>query len=465
MSQCKYHPLKAARYYCRHCQIHTCDLCCDEPPATSDDVSRRCFTCSQPITDLGAAHTVEPFWRRLDKIYRYGLSTNALFVIIVCSLLTLASLFNPWLLLIPTLLMTRYSFDCLEQTALGTLKAPSITNSFSGGIVLLIQLIAIVIIAVGMISLCGYYLGQDIAALAGLLIIFMLPAIFILLAINGSLSDAIHPSNIGQLIAATGATYIIMLLFVFVMIASVGLLSSLIGESHRAIQFFAQNLVANYYTVVVFHLMGYLVFQKQEALGFYAADSDLAREPRTDFEIEQARIEVLVKEGQYQHALEIYRDLLPKHSNNLGLWEKCLKLMCQAGKPEQVKRFADQIMPRLLVRDDEFYIAKVYRDILAKAPGYQPMRSHNAIRLAQVLFNLRDYQAVAKLLNQFHKKHPDKQETYTAYDLLANALDCIPGMEARAKSYRDFLLRLEKTIRVDKNKPQPENTVSQFNQP
>lgn len=464
MSHCKYHPLMAARYYCRHCQTHTCDQCCDEQPAADEGNGRRCFICSRPVTDLGAAFTVEPFWRRLDKIYRYGFSGNAITVIIVCSLLTMASLYNPWLILIPSIVMTRYSFNCLEHTALGKLNAPPLSQSFTGGIRLLLQLIAILILAVGFIGVCGYFLGPEMAALAGLLVLFIAPAVFILLAINGTLNEAINPGNLGQLIAATGAPYIIMLLFVFVMTASVGLLNTLIGDSHQAIQFFAQNLVSNYYTVVIFHLMGYLVFQKQEALGYYAADSEFNREPRSAFEIEQARIEVLVKEGHYQPALDVYRDLLPKHRTQVALWEKCLKLICQVGEPDQVKRFADQALPLLLARDDDFYVANVYRDIVAKAPTYQPMRSQNSIRLGQILFNLGDYRAVAKLLNQFHKRHQDPKEIAIAYDLLASALERIPGLEPKAKNYRTYLSRLTQTGAIESQTPtDTSHTLASFN--
>ncbi|BFM09093.1 DUF4013 domain-containing protein [Halioxenophilus aromaticivorans] len=456
MSQCKYHPLVASRYHCQQCQSHTCDKCCDENPTGDQDVGRRCFTCGQTVTDMGSAHSAAPFWRRLDKIYRYGLSANALVVIAACSLLTVFSLYNPWLLIIPSIILTRYSFNCLEQTALGSMKAPSLTNSFSGGITLLVQLTVIILLAGGLVAVCAYYLGPNMAALAGFVVLFTLPAIFILLAINGTLGEAISPANIGQMISATGATYIIMLLFIFVMVASVGVINALIGDGHEHVQFFAQNLVANYYTVVVFHLMGYLVFQKQEALGFYASDSDFSREPRTEFEIEQARIEVLVKEGQYEHALDAYRDVLPKHPNNIALWEKCLKLMCFVGTEQQVSRFADQILPRLINKDDDFYIAKIYRDILRKAPQFRPKRSANTLRIAQVLFALGDYRAVAKLLHEFHKRHSeDNREIYAAYDLLANSLERIPGLEPKAKNYRVFLKRLEPSLADTLNKPRP----------
>ncbi|WP_317933330.1 B-box zinc finger protein [Halioxenophilus sp. WMMB6] len=463
MSHCKYHPLVPALFYCKHCQTHTCDKCCDEKPATNDDDGRRCFICNKSMTFLGAAHTVEPFWRRLDKIYRYPLSTQSLLVIAGASLLAVFGTYNLWFVLLPILLMTSYSFHCLEQTANGHLQAPNFQESFHGGFKLLLQLFVILFLAGGAISAAGRLLGAEMAFLLGLVMLFVVPAIIILLAINGNLAEAVSPTNVLRLISSSGAAYIIMLLFIFIMMASVEVLSALIGEGHRHIQFFAQNLISNYYTVVVFHLMGYLVFQKQDALGFYTADSDYTREPRSDTEIDLARIEVLVKEGYYQHALDLYRELLPKHAANLAMWEKCLRLMCRVGEAKQLARYADQFLPRLMARDDEFAVANIYREIIKSCPNYQPETPELAIRLGQIMMNLGDYRAVVAVLNNFHKQHTDKQLIRDAYMLLANALDRIPSLEHKAASYRTFLTKLDAKLKEEQLREAEHNPLARFN--
>lgn len=463
MSHCKYHPLAPATYYCRACQINTCDQCCGEHNQAGDEDSRRCFICFKPMTYLGAAHSVEPFWRRLDKIYRYGLAPQPLIAIVVCSVLSALSLYEWWLAIIPALLMTRYSFHCLDETARGKLRAPNFSESFTGGLLLIGQLFAILFVAFASLAAATQFVGPELTFLIALAELFALPAVFILLAINGTLSESLNPSNIMRLIASCGAAYIVMLLFVFVMIASVELLSAMIGEGHAFIQFTTSSIISNYYTIIVFHLMGYLVFQKQDALGFYAGDSEQTREPRSETDISLAQIEVLVKEGHYDHALDLYRELLPKNYNNLSLWQKCLRLMCIVGSKKQIARMADQILPRLLSRNDEFAVSKAYRDIKDAYPAYLPEDGELRVRLAQILFNLGDYRAVAGLLNNFHKDYQDKPLINQAYTLLANALERIPGLEEKAKSYHNYLSRLREVMEKQYQEQLKENPLAKFN--
>jgi tetratricopeptide (TPR) repeat protein len=454
--------LAPARYYCRNCQRFTCDTCTDENPATDVEQDRRCFICSSPVTFLGAAHSVEPFWRRINKIFQYGISKQALIAITVCSICSLIGLYSVWMLLLSSVLMVRYSFNCLEQTAYGNMSAPAFGDSFSGGIQLMLQLIGVVIVAVGALILIATAVGEEFLMLAIMVEVFVLPAVFILLAMNGNLSEALSPSNIGRLIKSTGAAYVIALIFIFILLSSVAIITEMIGEQHQGILFVAQNLVSNFYTVITFHLLGYLVFQKQDALGFYAEDSDVTREPRAEVDIQLAHIEVLVKEGRYQHAVEIYRELLPKHPNNLRLWERCLKLLVAVGSPQDISRFADQFLPRRLARDDEFAIAALYREIRLAAPAYQPRSPDTAVRIARVLFNLGDFREVVNLLNNFHKRHDDKPAIFDAYTLLSASLHKIPSLEHKAGSYEKFLKILETQIAQDREKELKENPLAKF---
>ena len=462
MSRCKYHPLTPARYYCRHCQTYTCDSCTDEHSSADVEQDRRCFICSGETTFLGAAYSVEPFWRRINTIFKYALAKQSLLAISVCSLLSLVGLYNVWLLILSSLLMVRYSFNCLEQTANGELSAPDFSDSFSGGIQLMLQILGLMIVGIGLLVATNLLIGPEFITLAIVIEVFILPAAFILLAMNGNLSDALSPANISRLIKATGAAYIIALLFIFILLSSVTIITEMIGEGHRGIQFFAQNLVSNFYTVVIFHLLGYLVFQKQDALGYYAANSDMTREPRTETEVQLAHIEVLVKEGRYQHALEIFRELLPKNANNIRLWEKCLKLMVATGMPEEIGRFADQFLPRRMARDDEFAIAALFREITAAAPNYRPRSPETAVRIGQIMFNLGDNKAVVSLFNNFHKHCGDKQAIFDAYTLLAASLSRIPSLEHKVDSYQTFLNKLKVEIKADHEKELKENPLAKF---
>lgn len=464
MSHCKYHPLKPASYYCRNCKLFTCESCCDENPASDDIEARRCFNCGQPLTFLGAAYSVEPFWRKLDQIYRYGFNKQSLMLIgLVTVIAFLAQYYQvTLLLLVPAIFLMRYSFQCLENTAAGKMEAPKVEESFNGGIQLLAQVIAIGGLGIALVIVVESFLGEELAIVMLCLVLIVLPANFILLAVNGDLAEAVSPSNIVQLIKSTGAAYIIMLVFLFIMSSSLVLLSSLIGAEHKNIQIITSNLITGYYSVITFHMMGYLVFQKQDALGFYAPDSSVSHEPRTELQIKTAQIEVLVKEGRYALAIEVYRELLPKNHNNLSLWEKCFKLICAVKDKEALERYSDTYLPRIMSRGDEYATVNTYRAISAVIPNYHPSKADVCNDLARDLFNQGDYKSVIKLLNNFHKRYNNKPAIFEAYTLLKSALLKTPNLAHKADSYQKFLDKLKATIDSDREKELKDNPLAKF---
>ena len=124
---CKYHPIEAATYFCSRCQKYTCDSCSNED-THSGGVS--CFLCSRPLKSLGSAATEEPFWRRLDKSFKYPLNTYALVMIVGVSILSSILAYVPFAILWQLMLtgaMVSYCFACLKQTAIGNFTAPDIT--------------------------------------------------------------------------------------------------------------------------------------------------------------------------------------------------------------------------------------------------------------------------------------------------------------------------------------------------
>ncbi|GLS24882.1 hypothetical protein GCM10007877_05960 [Marinibactrum halimedae] len=392
---------------------------------------------------LGAAHSVAPFWRELPSIYRYGFSKDALMAIFGTSLLSQLFIHFPLLLLVPTMLLTRYAFSCLQKTAGGKMHPPELGEGFSGSVKLLLQLIGVNILAVALIIVVAMFVHPTAAIVVALLEVIALPAVFILLAIDEDLKEAVNFGRISQLVASTGISYIVLLTFIAIMISSIGILNALVGDAFPHIQFFIQNTISSYYFVIIFHMLGYLVFQNQEALGFYASDSTQQDTIRSEQKIQEARIEVLVKEGEYESALEVYRQLLPKSLSPV-LWERCLTLMLAVGSQTEITRFSDNYLPKLMSRNEEFAVSKMFRSIIEKVPNYGPEDPELRISLAHTLYNAGDFKSTAKLLNNFHKRYEEATYVIEAYTLLANAIEKIPTMASKAESYRKFCNKLIK---------------------
>ncbi|MGI9305244.1 MAG: hypothetical protein ACR2RB_21455 [Gammaproteobacteria bacterium] len=399
------------------------------------------------MESLGAAHSAQPFWRRLASVYRYAFSLPAMGVILLASLVSMAA--SSILLLVSTVLLTRYYFCCLENTARGELKAPGVIDCFGGGFTLFVRLILIYIVAAGAVGLIFTAFGLTAGVLASVSLTIALPAIFILLAIHGELLSALNPARILEFLRLTGLSYWLMLVFIFIMLGSVQLLGTLISNADPNAALVVQSGISSYYMITIFHMMGYVVFQNQEALGFYAVDKTAIKKVRTELQVQQAGIEVLVKEGLYERALELYRRLLPEAPDNLGLWTNCFRFLCATRNREALTRLARRFFPLVMEHQGDFAVAQTWRSLIAVVPDYAPDKADLRIRLARALHDVDDNKAVVRLLRSFHKQFDDSEQVSRAYELMASALERIPEQAAKAPQYRQFAARLSR------QKPQP----------
>ncbi len=134
MNYCKYHPLDGATYYCRQCNVHLCDCC------INDDINKRhsvhCFICESVLESLGSANTVVPFWRRLTEAFKYPLNSSSMSLIVITSVISVLALLMPFLFILSVVMylfaagaILKYSFTCLERTAIGEMKAPDVLEA------------------------------------------------------------------------------------------------------------------------------------------------------------------------------------------------------------------------------------------------------------------------------------------------------------------------------------------------
>ena len=73
---CKYHPTRAAHWYCPDCGDYYCPECIETKKAGpfGTGSARRCVRCSAELKSVGVGNLIEPFWQRLPKIFLYALS-------------------------------------------------------------------------------------------------------------------------------------------------------------------------------------------------------------------------------------------------------------------------------------------------------------------------------------------------------------------------------------------------------
>ncbi|MEX1033819.1 MAG: DUF4013 domain-containing protein [Cellvibrionaceae bacterium] len=439
MDYCKYHPLTPATYSCRVCHTYNCDSCVDESDPRKGE---RCFTCARPVEHLGAINQAIPFWRRLEESFRYPLATRTLVLIVAVSLLGSVLAYLPlailWYLMV-TGAFLKYCFSCLKNTASGLLVPPDITEAYSGGLALIGSLLAM-LVAMGVAVFGAYqYFGPQIAGLLGFLIILALPAVVILFGMTDSVAEALNPLNLLRLIAAVGLPYGLILGFVLMMSASVSVINELIGHSYSMVSNVLQSMVANYYTIVMFHIMGYMIFQYQGELGFTAReDSGESDAPRSERDHMAARIDIRLKEGDYNGLVELFDVALAKFPADKEFHKQRFEFFYATGRKELTEEAANRYLDFLLRSQQDYQLTTIYKRVLALSAGYQPASAKVRHELALACKNRGDSLSAIKLINGMHKQFPDYPQLPEAFELMADALEDIPNKAEQAQKCRQL---------------------------
>ncbi|GAB1255621.1 tetratricopeptide repeat protein [Aurantivibrio plasticivorans] len=434
---CQYHPSAAATFHCPHCDVSQCDHCIDEG---EDGTKQSCFLCHKGVESLGAANHATPFWRRLQESFRYPLSSEAIAVVVGAAVLSSLLLYLPlgfiWYLML-TGAFLKYCFSALENTSQGLLVAPDISEAYGGGITLLLRMLVIPIVMAGMVGTTYRFLGPQMAGLVGFLLVLGLPAILIIFGMTDSLNEALNPANIIKLVTSIGLPYGLILGFIMIMTASVASISGVVGDNLGPLSAVVQSAISNYYMLVMFHIMGYMIFQYQGELGFNAReDHGDFEEPRSPRDRLAANIDVELKEGNYNQVVALLDKALAQFPNDKEFQKNYFEFIFATNRLQVLGKVATRYLDFLSRGQEEHQLAMVYRRVLEVMPDFIPGSASARHRLAQNRLEKGEAMVAIKLLNGMHKAHPDYAQLPEAVGLMADALDLLPKKEAAAKQCR-----------------------------
>lgn len=456
MDYCKYHPLDGATYYCRQCDIHQCDRC------VNDEKNKRhtlhCFVCDSVLESLGSANTVTPFWRRLKEAFKYPLNSSSMSLIVITSILSVVAMLMPFLWILSIVLylfaagaMLKYSFTCLERTAMGEMKAPDVMEAYEGGIKLLFQLILITVVMTLFAGLAAYYVGVALGGILGVIAVVSFPAVLIRFAQTESIFEALNPLAAIALMAAIGLPYGLLIVFMLIMMTSVGVLHEWIGAVLPAGAVLVQSIVSNFYMVVMFHLMGYMLFQYQQELGYSArSDEDDEQPERSDLERMQAKMDVLLKEGDYEQLVSLYYQAFKQFPNEASFFDRFFDLLYVCKKSTLMVDYGLTYL-EFLVRKKRFdKLTPSFKQMMLLVPDYLPDSPAMRVQLATFLRQQGDLKLAVKMLNGMHKLYPEFADLPAAYQLLAECLNELPNMHAQAEKCRQMAVQLARRAEAKK---------------
>ena len=447
---CKFHPLEPALWYNPRSHIAYCERCVDSGETRGGLGQARCFLTGDELQYLGSANTAKPFWEILGQFFRYPFKPDSLmmigiFVVLSWAVLGLLQLTSMLFLLAGALLIlaciTRYGFLILEYTAEGRDAPPTLQETFaSAGLEVLFQQVVVQVIFVAFLAAVGY-LGSDfLDVLALALVVFVTPASLMILATEKSITLAVHPASIWHLIRSVGWSYLLLYAFLFLLWgAEAAFFEVFAGEI--APQYFIPVLVGVtlYFLLVAYNLMGYVIFQYQADIGFVAEDR-LARERRrAAVDPLDAKVEVLVKEGRYEKAVEALSKHLRSMPSSMRHHDKLARLLIAMDDREQALAHGQVYLENVDKLGDEARLYFLYSDYEKLDPKFLPEQPGSCLNLAHQLFRRGKFNQVCHLLVNLHKRAPNFDRIPEAYLLIAQAL--IDGMKDnyKASQYLKFL--------------------------
>jgi len=329
----------------------------------------------------------EPFWQRIPSIALYpgrGAALMTLIALALASLLRIIPFIGGIVNILVWLAAYKYAFEILRRTADGYMDPPEVELAVDDGVVW--RFIGMQLILVVALLACVGFGGPRLGLLALIVVAFLQPGMTMTLAMTGSLGAALNPLQTFSLVARVGFPYL----------AVFGLLLVIQASALMAVKWVAQALpllgpvllmFAMFWAMFsAFHLMGYLLYQSHESLGF---EPEALREnarpmpgaPGGDAVL--AQVEPLLREGKTDEALSMLRGEIRTRSVTADVHEVYRRLLKQAGDPAAVQEHARQFIHLLMMERQDRRALGVLRESLDVDPAFVTADSTHAERLAE----------------------------------------------------------------------------------
>lgn len=332
------------------------------------------------------APRIDPFWQRLRGISSYPFRGEALGVLAVLSVAHLLTLLPLVLGLLCWVLLTvaayKYAFTVLRDTANGHLDPRSGILDAADGVVWKFLLLNIALIVV--IVVLGVLLGPLVMLLLLIGYAFIQPAATMSLAMDESLGAALNPATWVAIIGRVGWPYLLLFVLLVVFQISAWRAEAMLANYLPGIAAMVLARAAFLWGLFgTFHLMGYLLFQYHEALGF--EPSRLSHEADLPRNRDSALVDTasgLVQDGDTDAALALLREEISTRAVSLEAHELYRRLLRQAGNTDALVQHARTYLHLLLMEKQERRAMGLLRESLDTDPGFSPLQAEDGVMLA-----------------------------------------------------------------------------------
>ncbi|MDX1634804.1 MAG: hypothetical protein R3280_09220 [Marinobacter sp.] len=443
---CHYHPAEPAKWHCGECLQHFCTSCM--PDADTRRQHGLCPHCGRTLRYLGAATEVVPFWNRLPAFFRYPFHLDPLMVVAICTLVPMLlrpNLVGLLITLVLVLALFKYTYAVIRHTADGHMKPPPLATAFTGdgfGIVVL-QLVVFFLMG-GLVFSAGLVGGPFLALLVLAFVVLALPASIMVLAMEHSVAAAVNPMNLAVLISRIGWPYFLLYGYLVLLLLASGAAQEFAYGHFQP--WLAQPLAGflnSTFTLILFHMLGYLLFQYQEELGFASdlqeGDNDQNEQHRDRSRRIDADIDMNLKDGNYDRVLGILKETLKRDPGNSHRLSQLYRLLTARADHAELYRYHPRLLAWLAERNDAAGIKELLQILEQTEPGFRLNDPALAVACAAPLYRQGEYRTLLRLLQDFHKRFPGSDQLAPAYLLVAQALANGLDQWEKATAFLNFI--------------------------
>ena len=385
---------------------------------------------------------IVPFWNRLREITRYPAHMSAMITIVMLALGNLA-IFLPFgriLVLLVTVAGYRYAFECLRATANGTMEPPELMQSTDGSlgwkqIWLMLIFIAIGIIGIG---LFGPKLGMVLLLFLG----FCLPGATMSLAMDESLSGALNPAKWIAIFTRIGWPYLAVVGLCLVILTSQNYAAAMAAKVLPLfLAVIVIGIISNYALVMTFHLMGYLIYQYHDDVGFEPVAPQMLR-PLAKLDPDQDLLDevtAFVRDGKPENATELLRGHLRSRGGTPAVHTQYRKLLRLADDRAELLRHGQEYLNILMAQDKTRPALELLRECQLIEPTFSPTDSAEISQLAKLAAQGGQPELALRLLSGFHKRFPKSKDIPQNYLLVATLLHERMNQDEKARSVLTYL--------------------------
>ena len=386
---------------------------------------------SETLKSPAGAPLLPPFWTCISRFFSWPLQMGPM-VYIGC--LALAAGVVAWLpgvgrllFLVIWLMFFRYAMTVLVLTARGNFNPDQAQMQVESGDHRPLKQVLFIFITIVVGVFIALRISPKLALLYALVATLSLPAAIIVIAIEDSLLQALNPLRLFSVMVSIGLPYLLLALFLLLLQGGDAAVLRIIGPRiPDFIKFPLVMFASMYFLLVMYNMMGYVVYQYHEALG-YGVDKTFEEhhEEKTADPNMSAVDRVVaqkVAEGDVQGAITAHRDDMRYEQNDLVKNQKLHKLYLMLGETDKTLPHAQHLIG-LLVAEGR---ADVAYELLVKMKGlsadFTVAEPATVLPLAEIAKRRNNAALALELLNAFTKQHPKHADVPAVYLLAAKVI-------------------------------------------